>query len=228
MARYDPQICRDSPNCYNNENIYFNDLRLNDVSIIEQQWSASYCSDSSNNPGCYITNACSGANLTSNSFYRSPQCCSESSPKFDETGKDFHEILLTPTSTKEVAAVPAVRIIKKRNTANKKERRRTQSINNAFTCLREKIPNVPSDTKLSKIKTLKLAILYIKYLVEVLDGDQDPKTGFSADLRPLHRKSSSDKRSYLKHDLKNMQRSNKGRTGWPQDVWASELIPDQE
>ncbi|XP_036217919.1 uncharacterized protein Hand isoform X2 [Bactrocera oleae] len=150
MARYDSQICRDSPNCYNNENIYFNDLRLNDVSIIEQQWSASYCSDSSNNPGCYISNACSGANLTSNSFYRSSQCCSESSPKFDETGKDFHEILLTPTSTKEVTAVPAVRIIKKRNTANKKERRRTQSINNAFTCLREKIPNVPSDTKLSK------------------------------------------------------------------------------
>lgn len=69
---------------------------------------------------------------------------------FQESGKDFHEILLTPTSTKEVA-VPAVRIIKKRNTANKKERRRTQSINNAFTCLREKIPNVPSDTKLSKV-----------------------------------------------------------------------------
>ena len=36
----------------------------------------------------------------------------------------------------------------------------------------------------------------------MLDGDQDPKTGFSADLRPLHRKSSNDKRSYLKHDLK--------------------------
>ncbi|XP_036322333.1 heart- and neural crest derivatives-expressed protein 2 [Rhagoletis pomonella] len=201
MARFETQLCRESPTCYNSENIYFNDLRLNDVSIIEQQWSASYCSDSSNNPSCYITNACPGTNLSSNSFYRSPQYCSGSSPKFDDTEKDFHEILLTPTSTKTVG-VPAVRIIKKRNTANKKERRRTQSINNAFTCLREKIPNVPSDTKLSKIKTLKLAILYIKYLVEVLDGDQDPKAGFSADLRPLHRKSSSDRRSYLKHDLK--------------------------
>lgn len=45
----------------------------------------------------------------------------------------------------------ATRTIKKRNTANKKERRRTQSINNAFSYLREKIPNVPTDTKLSKV-----------------------------------------------------------------------------
>ncbi|KRF81698.1 uncharacterized protein Dvir_GJ17522, isoform D [Drosophila virilis] len=69
---------------------------------------------------------------------------------------------------------PTVRTIKKRNTANKKERRRTQSINNAFSCLRERIPNVPSDTKLSK-------------------------------------------NNYI---------STKGRTGWPQDVWASELVPE--
>lgn len=44
------------------------------------------------------------------------------------------------------------RPIKRRNTANKKERRRTQSINNAFTELRDCIPNVPSDTKLSMSK----------------------------------------------------------------------------
>ena len=45
-----------------------------------------------------------------------------------------------------------VRCVKRRVTANKKERRRTQSINTAFTNLRDCIPNVPSDTKLSKIK----------------------------------------------------------------------------
>ncbi|VVD00741.1 unnamed protein product, partial [Leptidea sinapis] len=43
-----------------------------------------------------------------------------------------------------------VRVVKRRTTANKKERRRTQSINTAFTDLRECIPNVPPDTKLSK------------------------------------------------------------------------------
>lgn len=62
----------------------------------------------------------------------------------------FQDSLFTNVSPKTIS-VPPVRVIKKRNTANKKERRRTQSINNAFSCLREKIPNVPSDTKLSKV-----------------------------------------------------------------------------
>lgn len=47
--------------------------------------------------------------------------------------------------------IPVVRVVKKRNTANKKERRRTQSINSAYTSLRDHIPNVPADTKLSKV-----------------------------------------------------------------------------
>lgn len=55
--------------------------------------------------------------------------------------------------------------------ANKKERRRTQSINLAFSELRRHIPDVPSDTKLSKIKTLRLAISYINHLVSILNID---------------------------------------------------------
>lgn len=78
--------------------------------------------------------------------------------------------------------VPVVRVIKRRNTANKKERRRTQSINNAFSDLRDCIPNVPSDTKLSKIKTLRLATSYISYLMTVLDSDDPETDGFKADL----------------------------------------------
>lgn len=49
-----------------------------------------------------------------------------------------------------------VRVVKRRTTANKKERRRTQSINNAYADLRDCIPNVPADTKLSKVLLLKL------------------------------------------------------------------------
>ncbi|EDV99443.1 GH13020 [Drosophila grimshawi] len=116
-----------------------------------------------------------------------------------------------------------VRTIKKRNTANKKERRRTQSINNAFSCLRDRIPNVPSDTKLSKIKTLKLAILYINYLVDVLDGDQEPKGGFQAELKLPNRKAYNNESKQINE---NVYLSAKGRTGWPQDVWASELVPE--
>lgn len=59
---------------------------------------------------------------------------------FDEIGCSQ-----SPTS------LPPVRGVKRRNTANKKERRRTQSINAAFQDLRDRIPNVPADTKLSKV-----------------------------------------------------------------------------
>lgn len=52
--------------------------------------------------------------------------------------------------------------VKRRTTANKKERRRTQSINNAFAELRDCIPNVPADTKLSKLQSEPYKIL-LKY-----------------------------------------------------------------
>lgn len=55
--------------------------------------------------------------------------------------------------------------------ANQKERRRTQNINTAFAELRRCIPNVPQDTKLSKIRTLRLATSYISYLQEVLESE---------------------------------------------------------
>ena len=57
--------------------------------------------------------------------------------------------------------------------SNGKERRRTHCINMAFGELRKCIPNVPTDTKLSKIKTLRLAISYIQYLTEMLDAEED-------------------------------------------------------
>ena len=76
------------------------------------------------------------------------------------------------------------RTVKRRGAANRKERRRTLSINTAFSNLRGCIPNVPTDTKLSKIKTLRLATSYIGYLMDVLNED-DPtlaEVGFKAEL----------------------------------------------
>lgn len=58
-----------------------------------------------------------------------------------------------------VGPVPFVRVVKRRTTANKKERRRTQSINSAFTFLRDCIPNVPSDTKLSKVRQVRKSLV---------------------------------------------------------------------
>lgn len=77
------------------------------------------------------------------------------------------------------------RCVKRRPTANRKERRRTQSINSAFAELRECIPNVPADTKLSKIKTLRLATSYISYLMDILekDGHHGETQAFKAELK---------------------------------------------
>ncbi|XP_022915011.1 heart- and neural crest derivatives-expressed protein 1-like [Onthophagus taurus] len=135
---------------------------------------------------------------------------------------------------------PYIRVVKRRNTANKKERRRTQSINNAYADLRDCIPNVPADTKLSKIKTLRLATSYISYLTEVLETD-DPAGGFRAELTTHGRKSTNSShiqvnectsgqispKSDTSEDMISTIRRAKGRTGWPQHVWALELKQEQ-
>ncbi|OXA52708.1 heart- and neural crest derivatives-expressed protein 2 isoform X2 [Folsomia candida] len=130
------------------------------------------------------------------------------------------------------------RPVKRRNTANKKERRRTQSINNAFTELRDCIPNVPADTKLSKIKTLRLATSYISHLSSILTSDDPLRTPppFNADLsRRMTRggggNNGEDKRKEIMEIGESVPRTNmrmdsrrgKGRTGWPQTCWAMEL-----
>ncbi|ELU12749.1 hypothetical protein CAPTEDRAFT_221159 [Capitella teleta] len=113
---------------------------------------------------------------------------------------------------------------------NKKERRRTHSINSAFASLRGCIPNVPSDTKLSKIKTLRLATSYIAYLMDVLNQDDPTLTegGFKAEItRKIE--SREDKRRREQEEMMKAVKApkapskKKGRTGWPQQVWASEL-----
>ncbi|KAK2170541.1 hypothetical protein LSH36_2g07022 [Paralvinella palmiformis] len=113
-----------------------------------------------------------------------------------------------------------VRPIKRRNTANKKERRRTVSINSAFANLRGCIPNVPSDTKLSKIKTLRLATSYIAYLMDVLNRDDPSLTehGFKAELTKKIESREEKRKREAEEILKASQKDkkSKGRTGWPQ------------
>ena len=49
----------------------------------------------------------------------------------------------------------------------------------AYNTLRNRIPNVPADTKLSKIKTLRYATNYIKYLDSILKGEISSTTDFN-------------------------------------------------
>ncbi|OQV20575.1 putative Heart- and neural crest derivatives-expressed protein 2 [Hypsibius exemplaris] len=136
---------------------------------------------------------------------------------------------------KQQLFTPKIRVVKRRVSANKKERRRTISINTAFTDLRDCIPNVPLDTKLSKIKTLKLATSYISWLMEVLQKSSDttdgnaqstiPPDGFQSILtRTLESREDRRKRELLKVVASQQKKqTRRNRTGWPQHVWAQEL-----
>ncbi|XP_050309979.1 pancreas transcription factor 1 subunit alpha [Anthonomus grandis grandis] len=63
--------------------------------------------------------------------------------------------------------------IQQRQAANLRERKRMQSINDAFEGLRAHIPTLPYEKRLSKVDTLKLAIGYINFLSELVRTDRN-------------------------------------------------------
>ncbi|XP_059611413.1 heart- and neural crest derivatives-expressed protein 2 [Phlebotomus argentipes] len=177
-------------------------------------------------------------NSMSPTYHYPPHVYYHHAPQYEKLGPICEEGgYFNTTTTEVITSTPFVRVVKRRNTANKKERRRTQSINSAFSYLRERIPNVPSDTKLSKIKTLRLATSYITYLTQVLEGNQDPSGGFRAELTSS-RKINAERRANMKNEaqifLTNSDispvdpKKTKGRTGWPQDVWNQTVWKEEK
>ncbi|XP_046338492.1 pancreas transcription factor 1 subunit alpha-like [Haliotis rufescens] len=69
--------------------------------------------------------------------------------------------------------------VQQRQAANLRERRRMQSINDAFEGLREHIPTLPYEKRLSKVDTLRLAIGYISFLSELVQTDSQTKENIS-------------------------------------------------
>merc|ERR1711944_396397 len=57
-----------------------------------------------------------------------------------------------------------------RNMANARERKRMNGLNDAFERLREVVPNVNTEQKMSKIETLLVAQTYIKALAKLMDS----------------------------------------------------------
>ncbi len=60
------------------------------------------------------------------------------------------------------------RQVQQRHAANMRERKRMQSINDAFEGLRHHIPTLPYEKRLSKVDTLRLTIGYINFLGEMV------------------------------------------------------------
>ncbi|KAF4529675.1 hypothetical protein B566_EDAN010761 [Ephemera danica] len=67
--------------------------------------------------------------------------------------------------------------VQQRQAANLRERKRMQSINDAFEGLRAHIPTLPYEKRLSKVDTLRLAIGYINFLTELVRSDRSGSTG---------------------------------------------------
>jgi hypothetical protein len=94
--------------------------------------------------------------------------------------------------------------VSQRQAANMRERRRMRTINDAFACLRDRIPatatrsdgrtqgtNTSDSRKLSKVDTLRLAVKYIRHLSDILsnvgttgsDSAQNDSTSDTTDFR---------------------------------------------
>ncbi|GFT64751.1 protein Fer3 [Trichonephila clavipes] len=66
-----------------------------------------------------------------------------------------------------------VATIAQRRAANIRERRRMFNLNSAFDKLRKKVPTFAYEKRLSRIETLRLAIMYIAFMTEVVRGGKD-------------------------------------------------------
>ena len=91
------------------------------------------------------------------SSVRSPGSCSSDGDSIQSDSEDPTRTL--PLKVKRVAA-------------NSRERKRMHTVNSAFDQLRELVPTYPSNRKLSKIDTLRLACTYIQDLVSLLHNTQ--------------------------------------------------------
>lgn len=61
----------------------------------------------------------------------------------------------------------------RRDAANARERKRMNGLNDAFERLREVVPNLNSDQKMSKIETLLMAQTYIKALARLIESEDN-------------------------------------------------------
>lgn len=87
---------------------------------------------------------------------------------------DEEDLPLTKRSKTEpscYSSSPADVIRKRRLAANARERRRMNSLNSAFDRLRDVVPSLGNDRKLSKFETLQMAQTYISALYELLQRE---------------------------------------------------------
>lgn len=108
-----------------------------------------------------------------NNLYAYPETATMQNYKQDVYKSDYDNKYKSGGGAKKNAMPPSgMDVMKKRRlAANARERRRMNSLNDAFDRLREVVPSLGNDRKLSKFETLQMAQTYIAALRELLQRD---------------------------------------------------------
>ena len=78
---------------------------------------------------------------------------------------------------------PSASILRhRRDAANARERKRMNGLNDAFERLREVVPNLNSEQKMSKIETLLMAQTYIKALAKLIETEDRKTKDYSEEV----------------------------------------------
>ncbi|XP_013772228.1 basic helix-loop-helix transcription factor amos-like [Limulus polyphemus] len=95
---------------------------------------------------------------------------SEETPKDPRSKTIIQHNKIPRRNSPQKSPTPPALIKKRRLAANARERRRMNSLNIAFDRLREVVPSIGNDRKLSKYDTLQMAQSYITALVGILEN----------------------------------------------------------
>ncbi|XP_053571694.1 fer3-like protein [Bombina bombina] len=95
--------------------------------------------------------------------------------RFEEENTEYDELnLCSPLGRPKRKRVIT---IAQRHAANIRERKRMFNLNEAFDILRKKVPTFAYEKRLSRIETLRLAIVYISFMTELLNNTEKKNLG---------------------------------------------------
>lgn len=91
---------------------------------------------------------------------------------------------------------------------NARERNRVKHLNQCFEILRQHIPQEKHQKKLSKVDTLKSAMIYIENLQQILQNSSPPSSTSSSSTSVDYRHYLTNEKFYFPFDLKQEQEEN--------------------
>lgn len=129
-----------------------------------------------NVPGMTVPRLNSGAARANGVAATSQSSSSYPTTILNSSGNNSAFPVTNPSAMPTKTSKPRRRVatMAQRRAANIRERRRMFNLNSAFDKLRKKVPTFAYEKRLSRIETLRLAIMYIAFMSEILAGGKDP------------------------------------------------------